>query len=125
MLSGNSQSQREVSMTLKFEPKEFEGSFPEHLHPRECAHIAQEKYDKWLSEQKKVYSGKHLAMWGIRCSETSATQAFLVDIKPIKECEHEVETLETFGEPHDPVYGSKCIHCRQKVQPTRWELRDQ
>lgn len=55
--------------------------------------------------------------------ETTTHTAFLFNIQPIKECEHEKEPIKTYfitGE----FGGFKCQDCNKQLEPTGWRIKE-
>ena len=87
-----------------------------------CAEIAQQVYDDWLKEQKVVYTGNpeiEVNCWYNKNMGTTTHQAYLVDVHPIKKCEHSGTPEHVYDTSNADDYY-QCSNCNVKVQPTGW-----
>jgi len=77
--------------------------------------MAQDAFDRWLSEQPFSYSNGLKHTWSTVKYPGHTHQARCVCVEEIapKECEHEEVQVRNSG-------GYTCISCFKKVEPTGW-----
>jgi len=114
----------EAELSLKFKPEDFGGN-TSFINPQFAADLAQDIFDKWLSEQRLCYTDDKLSDgkfgWWHGIKSQSIYQARLVDIQEIKPkvCEHEpTRYYMKEGNVEVSVYSADCRICGAKLQAT-------
>lgn len=111
-------------MSLKFDdsdfPKEF---FASHVNLHNAKEFAQKAFDKWLSEQPVVYTCRPehpQSLWN-KIEDGMTHQARLVNIEPIKKCEHYPLVGGIFDRACVDAIKFICSSCGKQVKPKTWE----
>lgn len=111
-----------------FENKDFDlDSYPEEsryeggMSPDRQCRRAQAVFDKWLRKHEVVYFTRRDDVIAVSTKkyDTDKHQAYLVDIKPIKECEHSKVYIVPQTGLYEPDF--KCVDCDRVVKSTGWK----
>lgn len=92
---------------------------------KQAANFANAKLER---EAVKVYTNGNQSCFTLRKEIADDHQAFVINIQPIKECEH--KKVERIGYEYCPITGKtqfdiyECQDCNKQLEPTGWRVKE-